>query len=395
MTAPTSITDPPESSARPMRPLRVLEVTPRFLPELGGMETHTLEVSSRLGARDDLDVTVFATDRSGRLPRSEVGDGFEVIRRRAWPRTRDYYLCPGLVPVITRGGWDVIHFQSVHTSVPVLGMATAQRAGIPYLLTFHTGGNSSPLRSAARSTQWRVLTPLLRAAFRLVAVSRFERDLFEQDTGLDRSHFAVIRNGGSLPVPPPGTAVVPGRIVTSGRLERYKGHHRVIEALPAIREVVPDAHVVVLGSGPYEAELRALAERLGVADSVAIRHIPGGDRTAMAGEVASAAVFTALSTYEAHPVAVMEALALGVPVLGFDVAGIGDLVEDGSVVGIEPAASTSAIAAAVVGALRQSTARVARADLPTWEQSAGALAELYLEAAGRVGTPVTVGRATP
>ena len=42
----------------------------------------------------------------------------------------------------------------------------------------------------------------------------------------------------------------------------------------------------------------------------------------------------ALSEYEAHPVAVMEALALGVPAVGLDTAGIGDLVQDGLVRGV-------------------------------------------------------------
>lgn len=366
-------------------PLRVLEVAPRFLPELGGMETHTFEVSRRLGGRDDLEVTVFGSDRSGTLPRTETADGFRIIRRQSWPRHGDLYLSPGLVRVITRGGWDVVHFQSIHTFIPIVGMVTARRAGIPYLLTFHTGGNSSPIRSAIRSRQWRALTPLLRSAYRLVAVSRFERALFERDTGLDRGHFSVIGNGGSLPSPPPGTTPVAGRIVSSGRLERYKGHHRVIEALPAIRATAPEAHVIILGSGPYEAELKALASRLGVTDAVTIRYVPGGDREAMAGELAQASVFAALSDYEAHPVAVMEALTLGVPVVGFDVAGTADLVEDGLVTGINPAATTAEVAAAITTALgRAAGERRPPTDLSTWEQSAAALAQLYLQATGRI-----------
>jgi glycosyltransferase involved in cell wall biosynthesis len=388
---PTSTESTGRTDVRPdlatssvVRPLRILEVAPRFLPELGGVETHTLEISRRLSARGDLEVTVFGSDRSGKLPQQETSEGFDIIRRQSWPRHRDYYVSPGLVRVITDGGWDVVHFQSIHTLIPILGMATARRARIPYLLTFHTGGNSSPVRSALRGTQWKVLTPLLRSAFRLVAVSRFERALFERYTGLDDSHFAVIRNGGSLPTPPAGSEMVAGRIVSSGRLEKYKGHHRVIEALPAIRVSLPEAHLVILGSGPYEPELKALATRLGVADAVTIRHVPGGDREAMAGELAGAAVFAALSDYEAHPVAVMEALALGVPVLGFDVAGTADLVEDGLVVGVDPGSSAAIVSEQLVGALRRATAeRAAPTGLPTWEQSAAALAELYLQAADR------------
>ena len=56
---------------------------------------------------------------------------------------------------------------------------------------------------------------------------------------------------------------MPGRIVSVGRVERYKGHHKAIEALPHLLETHPEAHVQVLGSGPYEPELLALAESLG------------------------------------------------------------------------------------------------------------------------------------
>ena len=53
----------------------------------------------------------------------------------------------------------------------------------------------------------------------------------------------MIRNGGTLPPAPAGTVAVPGRIVSSGRLERYKGHQRAIAALPHVMREVPDAHV--------------------------------------------------------------------------------------------------------------------------------------------------------
>ena len=57
-------------------------------------------------------------------------------------------------------------------------MYGAWRKRIPYVVTFHTGGNSSKLRHAARDTQWRTMTPLLRRATGLLPVSRFERARF-------------------------------------------------------------------------------------------------------------------------------------------------------------------------------------------------------------------------
>lgn len=365
------------------RRLRVLEVAPRYFPDLGGTETHVHEVSRRMARREDLTITVFASDRTGTLPRAERGDGFDVVRRRAWPAERDYYVSPGLVRVIRDGAWDVVHFQGIHTFIPIVGMLAARSAGIPYVVTFHTGGHSSGARTALRDRQWKLLAPLLRGASALIGVSRFERGLFEQATGIDPERFTVIRNGGSLPPVPAGVRPVPGRIVSSGRLERYKGHHRVIEALPLVREQVPGAHVVVLGAGPTHDELLGLAARLGVADAVTIRHVPPGDRAAMAVELSSAAVLAAFSDYEAHPVAVMEALTLGVPVVGYDIAGIADLVEDGVVVGLTPGAPPGVAARALANSMdadREPGSAVAL-DLPTWEDSAERLAEVYVRAA--------------
>ena len=65
--------------------MRVLMVTPCFLPEIGGVERHVQEVASRLTA-SGCEVTVLTTDRSRQLPASETRDGFEVRRVSAWPR---------------------------------------------------------------------------------------------------------------------------------------------------------------------------------------------------------------------------------------------------------------------------------------------------------------------
>ncbi len=354
--------------------IRVLQVAPRYLPDLGGIETHVHEVATRLSAMPDMRVAVAATDRAGTYPAIDVAEAFPVIRRRAWPRTRDYYLAPGLAPVITRSNWDVVHVQGVHTLVPVIAMLAARRAGVRYVVTCHTGGSSSSLRAAARSTQWRALGPLLRGANQLIAVSPFEQRLFAKATGIEAHRIMVIPNGGTLP----GSRImepVQGRIVSCGRLERYKGHHRVIEALPYVRQSSPEAHVHILGAGPYEGRLRALATRLGVARAVSIRLVPPGDRGAMATALSEAAVVAAFSDYEAHPVAVMEAVALGVPVVGYDTAGVGDLVAGGLVDGITPGCppqlAANALRAAMV--LRPTPP----AHLPTWDAAADALAMLY------------------
>jgi glycosyltransferase involved in cell wall biosynthesis len=371
-----------EENPPPTRPLRVLMVCTRYMPDVGGTETHVYEVARRFSRLDGFDITVLATDRTRKLPRREVLEGITVLRVPAWPRGRDYYLAPGIAAVVgQRDRWDLVHCQGIHNPVPVLAMLAARRVGIPYMVTFHTGGHSLAYRNAMRSIQWRLTGRLLRNAVSLVGVSRFEAESMSEHARLADKPVTVIRNGGTLPSAPVGTAPVSGRIVSSGRLERYKGHHRVIEALPHVIRDVPDAHLLVLGTGPYEAKLRELARRLGVGDRVTITHLPPADREGMARVLAESSVVAALSDYEAHPVAVMEALAVGRPVVGYNVAGIGELVSEGWVRGVAPGAPAISVARSLVEAM-SALPSVDPAKLPTWDSCAVELSKVYLASVG-------------
>jgi glycosyltransferase involved in cell wall biosynthesis len=368
---------------------RVLMVSAQFLPDMGGVETHVYETARRLAASGEFAITVLATDRSRSKPATDIIDGLPVLRVPSWPRDRDWYIAPALSGVVARPQqWDLVHCQGIHTPVPVLAMRAALRARLPYVVTFHTGGHTLPHRNALRSVQWRLIGPLLGRADSLIAVSRFEAGKLAAEAHLGDKPISVIRNGGTLPVPPPGIQVVPGRIVSPGRLERYKGHHRVIEALPHVMREVPEAHVVILGRGSYEAELRSLTARLGVSDRVTIGHVEPADRQGMAVALAEASVVAAFSDYEAHPVAVMEALGIGRPVVGYATAGIGELVEEGLVHGVKPGASAPDAAADLVRAMTQQDAR-ALPEMPTWDTTAQELAAVYRQVL-RTRQPVSV-----
>ena len=375
--APQSLAGQQSTAATGARPLRVLQVTARYFPLMGGVETHVYEVSRRMAA-SGIDVTVLTSDPSGRLPVREEKDGVHVRRVRAWPAERDYYFAPGVYPIITHGNWDVVHCQCYHTLVTPIAMLAAWRAGIPYVLTFHSGGHSSGFRNAIRGIQREVLRPLLAQATRLVGVSQFEADFFREHLRLPARQFVVIPNGSQLPratetVADPNEGTL---IVSVGRLEQYKGHHRLIAALPHILAERPDARVRIVGGGPYDADLRRLARELGVAERVEIGPIPPSDRQGMATLLSRAALFTLLSDYEAHPVAVMEALALGRPVLVTDTSGLGEIARRWQVPAVPLSSSAPDIARAVLTHLDHPVVPQV-GDLPTWEGCTGALLDLY------------------
>jgi len=166
-------------------------------------------------------------------------------------------------------------------------------------------------------------------------------------------------------------------IVSIGRLERYKGHQRLITALPKIREWRFDVRLLILGAGPYEAALRELARKIGVAEYVEIRAIPASDRQGMAEILSQASLVALLSEYEAHPVAVMEALALRRPVLVADTSGLRELAEQGLVRAISLNSSPEEVAQATRQQIEESIVPPAHLVLPTWDDSASQLQTVY------------------
>lgn len=363
--------------------LRILMVTPRYLPQVGGTEIHTHETATRIAAQGHA-VTVLTTNPGGELASDESSDGVHIVRAPAWPDGRDYYFSPQLYNVIRGGNWDVVHCQGIHTLVPAIAMTAAIRAKIPHVVTFHSGGHSSGLRNAVRGTQWKTLRPLLARADRLIGVSRFEAETFARQLRLSPDRFVIIPNGAQLPETTLVTQTQTDEtlIVSVGRLERYKGHQRVIAALPYVLAQRPNVRLRVAGSGPFEPALRRLAKKLGVAGHVEIRAVAGDDRYGMAQLLSSAALVTLLSDYESQGIAVMEALKFQRPVLVTDTSALSELARRGLARSIPLVSTDEGVATAILRQLAEPFIPPA-VDLPSWDACASQLLDLYLSVVGR------------
>ena len=368
------------SARRDRSQLRILMVAARYFPFTGGTETHIHEVSKRMVAAGH-SVDILTADPSGDLPREEEVSGVRILRVPAWPKRSDYYFAPGVISAINRGDWDLVHIQGYHTLVAPAAMLAAIRKQIPFAITFHSGGHSSPLRNAVRGIQRAVLRPLVKRATLFIGVSQFEADFFSTTMHVSRNRFCVIPNGAQLPAASEDTvSLADKRLVLSiGRLERYKGHQRAIEAFPKVLQRYPDAHLMIIGQGPYEAQLRQLIAKHNLQDHVTIESIPPDNRGRLTSLLKSAALVVLLSDYEAHPVAVVEALSVGRRVLVNNASGLQEIADQGLARATDQSAAASEIADAMIEEL-SAGASIHTAELPTWDDCATRLIQSYREA---------------
>lgn len=348
-----------------------------YVPYPGGTAIHTHEVATRL-VQLGAEVTVVGTSPDPEFVPERHEGGLRILCVRSWPPHRDYYVAPRLGRVVRDAGADIVHLQGYHTAVAPIVMLAALRARIPYVVTLHSGGHSSRLRRKIRPLQAWMLRPLLTRASRIIAVSAFEADLFARRLRLPLSSFEIIPSGVDLPPGPPEPPDPgPPLILSIGRVESYKGFQRVIEALPALNRSHPGTRLRIAGSGPYEGELRRLAERLGVADRLEIEEVPAHRRDEMAALLRRAWVVAILSEYESQGLAIQEALALGRPLVVSDSGVIDDFRDHRNLRSVQADADADAIAAAIVDLLDAPAASPPA--LPTWDRCAATVLQTYEE----------------
>ena len=362
--------------------LNVLMVVYRYFPYIGGLETHVYEVAHRLAHRG-VNVTLLTTmphTLSSPLPKEEIIDGVRIIRVTAWPSDHDYYIAPEIYSIIRQGQWDLIHCQGYHTLVPPLTMFAAKQANIPYVLSFHTGGDSSHFRKLFRGTQRMALRSLLAGAERLIGPSQWEVDFFQKRLHLPTTQFEVIPNGShhlAKTVKPDAEKKNAAPLIVSvGRLEKYKGHHRIIEAMPKVLEHLPDAQLRIVGVGPYESTLRDMVKKLDISGHIEIKGVPPGDGESMAEIIGQADLVTLLSEHEAQGIVVLEALAQGRPVLVAATSALQDFADWGLARSVSLESSPEVIAQAIVRQLREPLLPKG-VTLPTWDDCAASLVTLY------------------
>lgn len=268
---------------------------------------------------------------------------------------------------------DVVH---LHTILPVswLGLRAARSLGIPVVATYHANVRSVPALLPGGSVAAAAACALARGFYNrcdaVIAPSWFAAGELG-DLGVTRP-IEVISNGIDLDrFVPPDIDVVPGReiaggrpgraagtgapgrpttLLFAGRLSPEKGVETLVQVLSSVLREEPWLQARIAGDGPLAGEVRrALAPHVAAGRLHLLGHVPW---SAMPAEYRRAGVFLFPSPVETQGLAVLEAMAMGLPVVAVRAGAVPELVRDGeSGITVAPG-DTEALVGAVLRLVR-------------------------------------------
>jgi len=137
--------------------------------------------------------------------------------------------------------------------------------------------------------------------------------------------------------------------VTVGRMDQFKAHHLQLQAMDMLRKQGIDLHLLLVGAGEREQELRRLRAELGLEDRVTFTGYLDDVRPALA----AADLFVLSSKREGLPMVLLEAMGAGLPIVATEVGGIPEALAGGQVGELVPPEDVSALADGVAGLARQ------------------------------------------
>jgi glycosyltransferase involved in cell wall biosynthesis len=290
-------------------------------PEGGGSERYVHRVAEGLAA-SGLRVTLLCAAH-GRAPREEHRGGVRVLRRggrlTVYPR--------GLLHVLLSRPRAVVDVQN---GVPFGSPLVTRRPVV--VLVHHVHREQWPIlfgRVVGALGWWLEsrVAPRIYRRCRYVTVSPSTAAELVQ-VGVAAARVCIVPNG-TEPTPPVRTRTDPHpRLVVLGRRVPHKRVEHAIEAVARLHRSHPGLRLDVVGDGWWAPELRAHAERLGVADRVAFHgHV---DEQTKHELLAAAWVHVCPSVKEGWGIAVTEAAGHGVPTVAYGSAGgLRDSVRDG------------------------------------------------------------------
>ena len=309
----------------------VLLMPSAFAPHVGGVEELTLRLAQELPRQGR--PTLVLTNRWPRhLPSHDEIEGVVVLRHpmrlrthqiRTWPRYLvSRLLEPALVKRLRGRHVGLVHVQCVSTQAD-LARRLAKRLKVPLVVTMQgelTMDATGVYETRAMTRAWR---RLLDAADAVSGCSQYVLDEARSQHPELLSSSVAIANGVHANVTPHARSSLP-YVFAVGRLVPQKGFDVLLRALAQTR--LPH-HLLLAGDGPERPALEQLCQELGLSARVTLLGRQSHDQ--VLERCAAAAAFVLPSRHEPQGIVVLEAMAVGTPVLAAAVGGVPETVRHG------------------------------------------------------------------
>lgn len=323
-----------------------------------GMGKHMLDLIGGLATRMDVTLLCRTSDRARWLFEEAAALGARTV---ALPSPHDPAYPDVISGFLAAHPVDVFHCHAGWGWEDPDGLRLARSAGVPAVLITH----HLPFLIQQRAKAKKLLENTSFAHWR-IAVSQGLRDTYTA-RGVSRQCFVTVPNGVAPRRDAPGRAAARAAlglrpedlvVVSTGRLTLMKGQRYLIEAAAVLRSRYPRLQVVILGEGDLRSDLENLVIERGLAGAV---HLPGHrDDARMLLDAAD--VFALPSRCEGMPLALLEAMEAGLPVVATQVIGSSELVIHGKTGLLVPTESTQQLAAALAQLLGDAHKRAAYGD---------------------------------
>ncbi len=301
--------------------------------DVGGLEKVVIDLVNHLD-RDRFDVSVVCVDGRGKLfDRLDLDESATLVLSKA-PALHTSFgtIAPSvfwqLRSFLARRGVSILH---AHNVAPLVYGGIAARSGWRRPTIVYSEHNQ--IYSASRKARRKFIF-YVRLADQIVAVSHdLERTLRRKvhptqplqviHNGIDGARFALA-DGSEVRR---DLGVAPHDIVlgTGVVLSKQKGIPYLLRAARGVIAREPRAKFVIAGDGPQRQELERMAEDLGLGSR--LRFL--GYREDMPRIISALDVYVLPSLWEGLPLALLEAMAMGKPIVATDVGGNAEIVEDG------------------------------------------------------------------
>jgi glycosyltransferase involved in cell wall biosynthesis len=324
------MTPSPDRNPRQMRLLQVLE------PSGGGSGRHFIDLCRGMKARGHDVHAVYSPVRAESRFVEELASlglaGVHAVAMARSPGPSDLPAWRALRAVIRKAGpFDVIHGHS--SKAGALSRLRLPGHHVPRVYTPHAFRTMDPGLGALGHKVYGTIEKLLARAFteRLICVSADEY-AHARALGMPRNKLSIVVNG--VETPPADSrdavrtalAIPPNALLYGfvGRLCHQKAPERLLAAFQRVAERLPNAHLVMIGTGEMQGAVTRQIEAGGHADRIRLT-------TRFTGPQAMAAIDVLVmpSRYEAMSYVMLEAAAAGKPMVLTDVGGASMVLKDG------------------------------------------------------------------